>query len=337
MRGTCIIPYFLFLKLLLAETIISKNQKICKDALPWKDCDFYKGLGYCKTRSERLRNLCPQTCDLCEHETPIENQCLDEDGPFNCRYLQQHGACYTHADLMVSRCAKTCNLCDIRQQCTLLNCPKNKLCVFNNETRQARCECPVHCTNKEEYESLGSVCGTDGKTYKDYCHLQRHSCRENSNITVGFYGVCPGDEPCEDGQQEKESGFCDSWKILGLCKEKNYIETLKKYCSRTCNLCPEKRALFPSYSCHSSPYGCCWDWTEKPSSGESCKACKDRNPVLCTAFIKECNSAFRSNMHFMKTNCPSTCGFCSSQVPSYNIKIYDQSGKKLLKSEKVKT
>ena len=57
----------------------------------------------------------------------------------------------------------------------------------------ARCQCPRYCPYKDAYKKLGQVCATDGKTYKDVCHMLHHSCREGKKLSVAFYGVCQSD------------------------------------------------------------------------------------------------------------------------------------------------
>lgn len=326
--------YFLLFNIILLDGAFGnyKDQNKyngCNDVLEWKDCKFYKSIGYCVQRAEKLLELCPRTCNLCDSLKVKENTCSDKDGPIDCNYLKNQGACLTHEALMIERCSKTCSLCDAKSKCDMLKCPKNKVCVVDKTTNEAKCECPTFCLYKNEYKKLGVVCATNGITYKDYCDLLYSNCQDEHNATVAFYGTCPADEPCEDSEQEKKSGFCDTWKNMGLCE--NDKNTMKTYCSRTCKLCPEKKALSPQHILFD---GQCWDKTPKSlsSSSKECNACKDRFPELCVKFIQDCNSSFKNAQRFMKLNCPAICGYCLSDHTKIGIKIFSHSGKKLTKT-----
>ena len=61
---------------------------------------------------------------------------------------------------------------------------------MNKKTEQAQCECPRYCPYKDGYKGLGMVCASNGRTYKDFCHMLHHSCRERTKLTVAFYGMC---------------------------------------------------------------------------------------------------------------------------------------------------
>ena len=34
------------------------------------------------------------------------------------------------------------------------------------------------------------VCGTDGKDYRNMCHLRRERCRSGDQVTLAYYGPC---------------------------------------------------------------------------------------------------------------------------------------------------
>ena len=76
----------------------------------------------------------------------------------------------------------------MKEKCASVNCPHGQSC--NLIDGKAVCECPRYCPYKESYKQLGKVCASNKKTYKDYCHLQRHACREQKDLRVLFYGSC---------------------------------------------------------------------------------------------------------------------------------------------------
>jgi len=234
---------------------------------------------------------------------------------------------------MREKCAKTCNLCESRNKCKNTICPTNQIC-FLDKQGEPKCNCPRYCPFKSTYKKLGKVCGNNGQTYKDYCHLLHHSCREGTNLTVAYYGMCRGDAPCEDSKLESESGTCLAWKNLGLCTDDYYHNIMDKYCKKTCDKCPEKRVPFPNEKCHLSPRGCCWDYADKPAPPAQCRRCYNKFPSLCNNFISLCSSQDKRNKHFMKTNCPATCGYCMpTKRVEFEIRVYGNGGKKFFKTK----
>lgn len=66
--------------------------------------------------------------------------------------------------------------------CTGVTCPSGSRCVVNYG--QAECRCPRSCQRRK------TVCGTDGKEYSSVCHLDKHACDNQLNITVKYHGKC---------------------------------------------------------------------------------------------------------------------------------------------------
>lgn len=78
---------------------------------------------------------------------------------------------------------------DAQRKCKDTKCPADKICILNRRN-EPTCECPKYCPYKQAYKKLGKVCASNKKTYKDVCHMHHHSCREQTNLTVLFYGSC---------------------------------------------------------------------------------------------------------------------------------------------------
>ena len=64
-----------------------------------------------------------------------------------------------------------------------MTCPFYGYCVANQTT--AECKCDFACI-----EIYAPVCGTDGKTYSNDCHMTRQACIDQKNITVSYKGEC---------------------------------------------------------------------------------------------------------------------------------------------------
>ena len=74
--------------------------------------------------------------------------------------------------------------------CLIVKCEFNAKCNKRAD-RTTECVCPI-CNSGSKTKA---ICGSDGKTYASYCHLNSASCRMKKKITV------IKDEPC--GKYEK--------------------------------------------------------------------------------------------------------------------------------------
>ncbi|XP_028174229.1 follistatin-A, partial [Ostrinia furnacalis] len=77
-----------------------------------------------------------------------------------------------------------CTAC--AESCAGVSCGAGRRCVVRDG--RARCVCAAACRR------VGSVCGTDGKTYSSLCRLRRRACRRRTKHLALDY---PG--PCQEG------------------------------------------------------------------------------------------------------------------------------------------
>ena len=314
---------------LISETSASWRVFYCQDKLSPQNCEFYSQAGYCKTHKKSLHRLCRRSCGLCAWGlVKKEEGCEDQENYFTCAYLKQNGVCKTHPTVMTSRCASTCGLCKAHKSCKGVKCPNGQVCHLN-DSNEPQCVCPKYCPHKKRYQQLGAVCGADGATYKDVCHIQRHVCKKQITNSVQFYGTCESKfSKCDDSPLERDSGNCEAWKKLGLCESQPNI--MLQYCKKTCGKCPDPKQPFPPRFCSSTRYGCCWDGSvAKGDNFKGCRPCKDRYPDLCVTFIFDCKSSVYKNRIFMKRNCPMTCGFCiPNRVQPIQLSVYTPGGQR---------
>ncbi|WKX94263.1 hypothetical protein Q1695_011484 [Nippostrongylus brasiliensis] len=111
--------------------------------------------------------------------------------------------------------------------CSSMECHHGAKCV-ESAGGHPDCECPVHC----DMEHLGlvanmSVCGSDGTTYENMCHLQQFACKHQLDLVPSSLGICSDEsaEPRERNNRKKEfppnvnecasTGSCES---DGACK-----------------------------------------------------------------------------------------------------------------------
>lgn len=71
---------------------------------------------------------------------------------------------------------------DAGDPCTGVTCPAGARCVA--AYGQAECRCPRSCQRRKP------VCGTDGREYSSVCHLDKHACDNQFNITIKYHGKC---------------------------------------------------------------------------------------------------------------------------------------------------
>ena len=68
--------------------------------------------------------------------------------------------------------------------CSTVLCQRYAECV-STDNATGVCVCPHECPYQRS-----SVCGSDGKTYINDCHLRVASCRRKANVSVRYAGEC---------------------------------------------------------------------------------------------------------------------------------------------------
>ncbi|XP_015747432.1 PREDICTED: agrin-like, partial [Acropora digitifera] len=75
--------------------------------------------------------------------------------------------------------------------CSTVTCQLYAQCVSSNGSSNGTtgvCVCPIDCESKPS-----PVCGSDGITYDNECHLRANSCERKANVSVRHTGEC---DPC---------------------------------------------------------------------------------------------------------------------------------------------
>ncbi|XP_069383188.1 agrin isoform X7 [Paralichthys olivaceus] len=83
--------------------------------------------------------------------------------------------------------------CSLKDPCTEVTCSYGSTCVQSTDGLSAKCMCPLGCEGKPEE----TVCGSDGKDYRNECELHQHACKSQKNIRVQYQRPC---DPCKDSE-----------------------------------------------------------------------------------------------------------------------------------------
>ncbi|XP_053308487.1 agrin isoform X3 [Spea bombifrons] len=80
--------------------------------------------------------------------------------------------------------------CGSRDPCSGITCSYGSTCVRSADGQTAKCVCPTTCAGVPE----SMVCGSDGKDYRNECHLNKQACDNQENLYKKFDGSC---DPCK--------------------------------------------------------------------------------------------------------------------------------------------
>ncbi|KAI9531181.1 hypothetical protein NQZ68_000676 [Dissostichus eleginoides] len=83
--------------------------------------------------------------------------------------------------------------CSLTDPCSEVTCSYGSTCAESSDGVSAKCMCPLGCEGKREQ----TVCGSDGKDYRNECELHQHACKNQKNIRVQYQGNC---DPCKDNE-----------------------------------------------------------------------------------------------------------------------------------------
>ncbi|KAL1502140.1 hypothetical protein ABEB36_007329 [Hypothenemus hampei] len=75
-----------------------------------------------------------------------------------------------------------------KESCTNVQCEPDKTCMMRKGV--PKCVCSPSCKENRK-KPKGPLCGTDGRTYKNWCRIKKKSCKQKlHNLSVSYYGVC---------------------------------------------------------------------------------------------------------------------------------------------------
>ncbi|XP_022248565.1 follistatin-A-like isoform X2 [Limulus polyphemus] len=203
-----------------------------------------------------------------------------------------------------------CQLC--KDSCDGVKCGKDRECTMKKG--KPKCVCRPKCSKRQR--RLGTVCGSDGNSYKHICKLLKVQCRKNKNLAVKYFGPCqdngcknvrcPGKKSCVEDQNRHP--YCVSCnKICRLRYRSQYVcgsdnATYSSYCEL------RRTSCFSGHVIQAAYYGVC-------RANATCKNIRCRRTKKClidpNTRIPRC------------TTCPPACSWqpkipvCASNNKTY--------------------
>uniref|UniRef100_A0A8C7Y6W6 Agrin n=1 Tax=Oryzias sinensis TaxID=183150 RepID=A0A8C7Y6W6_9TELE len=219
------------------------GQCSCKPGVGGQKCDRCEP-GFWNFRGIVTENMSGCTPCSCDPVGSIRDDCEQMSGLCSCKTAVKGLKCNVCPD----GSKMGMNGCDSGPEapgsCADLVCGFGATCIVVNG--QAHCECPspdCHIKNKTK------VCGSDGVTYADQCHLKTIACRQDKDILVAHTGQCTGEtrgSQSADGVVPVQEGN-ERWPEMTLLSARHPIHTQPQALQPT-----TAASIITSHS-HSSP------------------------------------------------------------------------------------
>ncbi|XP_074537273.1 agrin isoform X11 [Halichoeres trimaculatus] len=133
-------------------------------------------------------------CKRVECPSLVAPVCGSDSSTYTNECELEKAQCHTQRRIKVLRKGP----CSLKDPCSDVVCSYGSTCVQSSDGLSAKCMCPLGCEGKPEQ----TVCGSDGKDYRNECELHQHACKSQRNIRVQYQGFC---DPCKDNENSVNS------------------------------------------------------------------------------------------------------------------------------------
>ncbi|KAM4572007.1 agrin isoform 3-T3 [Fundulus diaphanus] len=160
------------------------GQCSCKPGVGGPKCDRCEP-GYWNFRAIVTEGMSGCTPCSCDPTGSVRDDCEQMSGLCSCKTGAKGLKCNMCPDGSKMGMNGCDNGPDAPKSCGELVCSFGATCI--EESGQAHCQCPPpDC----DLRNKTKVCGSDGVTYADQCHLRTIACRQDRNVTVQHFGQC---------------------------------------------------------------------------------------------------------------------------------------------------